>query len=502
MAGGMKNLAKDTAIYGTSSIIGRFLNWALVPIYTRVLNDTGEYGVVTNIYAWTALLLVILTYGMETGFFRFINRQDEKQPMRVYVSTLYSIAFTSAVFIFFCLLFLQPLSNGLGYGDHPEYIGMMTCIVAIDAFCCIPFAFLRYRGKAIRFAALKLINIFLNIFLNIFFLVLCPKLNDFCPELISWFYRPDYGVGYIFIANTFTTALTLILLIPDMLPALRAKFDFQRLKKMLNYSFPILVFGIAGIFNQTADKILFPFLFEDKDYAETQLGIYGACFKIGVVMVMFIQAFRYAYEPFTFARNKDSDDKKAYIEAMKYFIIFSLVIFSGVMYYIDLFKYIVTPEYYSGLIVVPIVMLGELFFGIYYNLSIWYKLTDNTRWGAYFSIIGCVLSVAIIIGFVPRYGFIACALALFISNLVMMSLSYFVGQKKFPIAYNLRSALFYTCLTAIFYAVAMTPPIDSLLLRLTYRTLILLIFIGIILKKDLPLSEIPIIGKYFKTKQV
>ena len=482
MASGIKQLAKDTAIYGLSTIIGRFLNWLLVPMYTRVLASTGEYGVVTNIYAWTALLLVILTYGMETGFFRFINKKEEQEPMRVYTSTLYSIAFTSILFIAGVLLFLHPASNVLGYGDHPEYIGMMACIIAVDAICCIPFAYLRYQRKPIRFATIKLFNILLNITLNIFFLVLCPVLHRARPELIGWFYRPDYGVGYIFVANTFTTAMTFLLLIPDMLPALRAKFDFQRLKNMLRYSAPILILGVAGIFNQTADKILFPFLFEDKAYADSQLGIYGACFKIAVVMVLVIQAFRYAYEPFIFAKNRDTDNKTSYSEAMKYFIIFALLTFLGVMFYIDVIKYFVDPKYYAGLSVVPIVMLGELFYGIYYNLSIWYKLTDRTHWGAYFSIAGCALTVAIIIGFVPRYGFIACAWASFASNLLMMLLSYFVGQKKYPVAYDLRSAFFFAMLTAGFYIVGMYLSIDSMALRLIFRTSLLIFFLGFIVR--------------------
>ena len=487
---GIKSLAKDTAIYGVSSIIGRFLNWMLVPIYTRVLQNTGEYGIVTNIYGWIALLLVILTYGMETGFFRFVNKRDEQEPMRVYATTLYSIAFTSLLFIVGILLYLNPVSNALGYGEHPEFIGLMAFVVAVDAICCIPFAYLRYQCRPIRFAAIKFFNIALNISLNLFFLLLCPLLNNSHPELIKWFYRPDYGVGYIFISNIFTTVVTFVMLIPNMLPALRAKFDFQRLKKMLRYSAPILILGIAGIFNQTAASILFPFLFEDRGQAISQLGIYGACFKIAVVMVMFIQAFRYAYEPFIFAKFKNSDDKKPYIEAMKYFVIFSLVIFLGVMFYIDVIKHFVESKYYSGLRIVPIVMLGELFYGVYYNLSIWYKLTDRTHWGAYFSLTGCALTVAIIIGFVPHYGFIACAWASFASNLLMMLLSYFVGQKKFPVAYNLRSTSFYIILSTVFYAAAMLPPIESTQLRLTYRTFILLVFIAIIIRKDLPLSEI------------
>ncbi|MDR3250368.1 MAG: oligosaccharide flippase family protein [Tannerella sp.] len=483
MAGGLRRLAKETAIYGLSSIVGRFLNWMLVPMYVRVLVNSGEYGIVTNIYGWTALLLIILTYGMETGFFRFVNKKEELSPMRIYASTLYSVAFTSTVFAVLALTFLTPASSFMGYAAHPEYIGMMVCIVAVDAFCCIPFAYLRYKNRAVRFAVIKLLNIGLNIFLNIFFLVICPAVNAENPELINWFYRPDYGVGYIFIANVFTTVFTFLALIPDMLPGLRAKPDLKKLKSMLTYSFPVLVLGIAGIFNQTADKILFPFLFDDKAYADSQLGIYGACFKIAVIMVMFIQAFRYAYEPFVFAANKGGDNRKSYADSMRYFIIFSLMIFLGVTFYLDVIKYLVVEEYYAGLKVVPIVMLGEFFFGIYFNLSIWYKLTDKTRWGAYFSIIACITTVAIIILFVPRYGFIACAWASFASNLLIMILSYFVGQRSFPVAYDLRSALFYCTVAAACYCAAMLPQIESPVARIAYRTLVLAVFAAIAVRK-------------------
>ncbi|MDR2920950.1 MAG: oligosaccharide flippase family protein [Tannerella sp.] len=495
---GMKRLAKDTAIYGVSSIIGRFLNWLLVPMYTRVLTSTGEYGVVTELYAWTALLLIILTYGMETGFFRFINKKEEKEPMRVYGSILYSLAFTSSLFFVLILCFLNPVSNALSYSDHPEYIGMMAGIVALDAFCCLPFAYLRYQNRPIRFAAIRLSSIGLNIFLNIFFLIICPWIYERQPEWIEWFYNAEYGVGYVFVANVITTLFTFILLLPEIMPGLRQKMNFPLLKQILRYSFPILILGIAGVLNQSIDKILFKFLFEDKEYAAAQLGIYGACFKIAVVMVMFIQAFRYAYEPFIFAKNKDTDNKKSYIEAMKYFIIFALVIFLAVMFYLDIIKRFVSPDYYSGLAVVPIVMLGELFFGIYFNLSIWYKLTDQTKWGAYFSIIGCTITVIIIVLFVPRFGFMACAWASFVSNLLMMMLSYFIGQKKFPVAYDLRSAFVYGSIAAICYVAGTLPSIESVPLRLLYRSIILILFLIFIIKRDLPLSEIPVIGRYFQ----
>jgi len=494
----MKRLARETAVYGLSSIVGRFLNWLLVPMYTRVLADTADYGVVTNLYGWTALLLVILTYGMETGFFRFINKKETENLLEVYATTLFSLLCSSGLFILLLWIFLSPVSNGLGYGNHPEFISLMGTIVAVDAFCSIPFAYLRYAGRAYRFAGLKLFNIFLNILLNIFFLVICPWLYAHNPSTIDWFYNPHYGVGYVFVANAFTTLITLCMLYPELKLGFQTRFNPLLLKQIIRYSFPILILGIAGIFNQTADKILFPFLFEDKAYAASQLGIYGACFKIAVVMVMFIQAFRYAYEPFIFAKNKSGNNQTAYAQAMKYFIIFSLVIFLGVMFYLDVLKYFVSEDYYPGLRVVPIVMLGELFFGIYFNLSFWYKLIDQTQWGAYFSIIGCVVTVTIILIFGPSYGYMACAWASFCCNLLMMFLSYFIGQKKFPIQYDLRSAFIYFALAGLLYIAGMTPSISSEIIRLTYRTILLLLFIGFIIQRDLPLKEIPYINRLFK----
>lgn len=498
MAEGMKRLAGETAIYGVSSIVGKFLNWMLVPIYTRVLTSQSDFGIVTNLYGWMALLLVLITCGMETGFFRFMNKKEIKLPMRVYGSTLFFVAFTSILFLVFTSGTLMPISHFLGYTQHPEYVGMMAGIVALDAFCCIPFAFLRYERKAVRFVMIRLVNIGLNIVLVLFFLIACPWLYEHCPGLIRWFYVPDYQIGYIFIANVITSVVTFFLLVPDMIPGLREKVSMSLLRQMLAYSFPILILGLAGVFNQTADKIVFPFLFEDKEYGNTQLGIYGACFKIAMIMMMFTQAFRYAYEPFIFAKNKDADSKKSYSEAMKYFIIFALFIFLGVTFYMDILKYFVAEEYYPGLRVVPIVLIGELFFGVYFNLSFWYKLIDQTRWGAYFSAIGCTTTIIIIVLFAPAYGYMACAWASFGSNLLMMIMSYLIGQKRFPIQYDLKSASFYGILASVFYLVGVLPPIEPELLRLGYRTVLLLLFLAIVIKKDLPLSELPYIGKKFR----
>ena len=483
---GIKSLAKDTAIYGLSSMVGKFLNWCLVPFYTYTLKASGEYGIVTELYGWTALVIVILTYGMETGFFRFANK-DDRNPEQVYSTTLCSLAVTSLLFIILGLVFLPNISQWMGYAEHPEFVGMMICIVAVDAFCCIPFAYLRYKNKAKTFAGIKLLMIFVNILFNLFFLWLCPKIHAKNPEAIRWFFKPDYGVGYIFLSNVFSTGITFLLLLPYFI---HVKVDFNRelLGKMLRYSMPLLVLGIAGIMNQTFDKVIFKHLFDDQATAQEQLGIYGACYKIAIIMMMFTQAFRYAYEPFIFAKNKSEDNRKAYSEAMKYYIIFALFIFLAVMFYIDIIKYIISSNYHSGLSVVPIILACYLFQGIYFNLSLWYKLTDRTQWGAYISLFGCLLTVLGNIMFVPKYGYIAAAWTSFVCYFLMMLICWALGQKFYPIRYEMKSALFYLVLTMVLFILGMNLPFDSLWLTLGVRTVLLGVFGIIVLKKDIPLA--------------
>ncbi len=487
---GMKSLAKDTAIYGLSSILGRFLNWCFVFLYINVLKTTAEYGIVTNLYAYMALLLILLTYGMETGFFRFANDKEEKNPTRVYTTGLISLATTSILFFALVWLFIKPVSQALGYPEHEDYIIMMALIIAVDAFTALPFAYLRYQRRPIRFASIKLLSIFLNIALNLFFILLCPWLYETHPGWISWFFNPDFLVGYILVSNVISSVTVLLILFPEIF-RVHYRFDRQLLGRMLRYSFPLLILGIAGIMNQTFDKMFYPRLAIDRPDALSELGIYGAVYKIAIVMVMFTQAFRFAYEPFIFARNKDADNKKSYSEAMKYFIIFGLFIFLLVMFYIDLVRFFMPAIYCTGLRVVPIVMLAELFFGIFFNLSLWYKLTDRTHWGAWFSLGGFLITAAINIWGVPRFGYMACAWAAFVCYLSMMLVSYFIGQRLYPIRYDLKSALRYTLLSALLYIIAVSVPIDSLLLRLAFRTLLLGVFVAYLLRHDLPLSEIP-----------
>ena len=359
---GLKSLAKDTAIYGVSSIVGRFLNYLLVPIYTISMPaSTGGYGVITNMYAITALLLVLLTCGMETGFFRFANKGDD-DPIRVYSTTLLTVGSISLSFLAVCLLFLKPIAGVMGYEEHPWYLGMMLIVIAMDAIQAIPFAYLRYKNRPIKFAALKMLFIFASIALNIVYFV----------------FMKGTDVGAAFLINLICTSLVMVCLISE-LRGFRYTLDRDLVKRMFRYSFPILILGIAGILNQVVDKIIFPFVYPDEAEAAVQLGIYGATSKIAMIMAMFTQAFRFAYEPFVFGKSREKDNRQMYAQAMKFFIIFTLLAFLAVMFYLDILRYVIGRDYWEGLKVVPIVMAAEMFMGVYFNLSFWYKLTDETK---------------------------------------------------------------------------------------------------------------------------
>lgn len=493
----LKSLAKDTAIYGMSSILGRFLNYLLVPLYTSNISAaSGGYGIITNLYAYTALLLVILTYGMETTFFRYANKTNE-DPQKVYSSTLIMVGFTSLLFIALVSIFLQPISGVMGYSDHSSYVWVMAATVSIDAFQCIPFAYLRYKKRPIKFAALKLLFIAFNIALNLLYFVVLPDLYKSYPEVIQHVYSPETGVGYAFYINLVCTASITFFFYKE-LTGFKYTFDKELAKRMLSYSWPILILGIAGILNQTADFILFPYLYKGSQ-AHQQLGIYGAASKIAMIMAMITQAFRYAYEPFVFGKGNDKDNRETYAVAMKYFIIFTLLAFLVVMGYINILRHIIGRDYWEGLKVVPIVMAGTIMMGVYFNLSFWYKLIDKTIWGAYFSGIGCFVLILINIIFVPQYGYMACAWAGLIGYATAMTLSYFVGQKKYPINYPLKSIGIYV-LIAVFFFIAITYSNEYLpkIYALAVNTLIIFAFIAHIIYHDLPLSSMPVIGKYFR----
>ena len=472
----MKTLAKDTAIYGISSIVGKFLNFLLVPFFTRVLENTADYGIVTNLYAWTALLLVILTYGTETGFFRFANKEGY-DVRSVYKTTFFTVFTTSVIFAVLCVVFQQPIANGLGYADHSNFIAMMAITVAMDAFASIPFAYLRYQKRPIVFASLKLLYVILNIAFSILFMVILKK----------------HDVTYVFVSNILATTIQTLILIPFTLPK-GGTYQWAALKDILSYSFPLLVLGVTGIMNQTLDRILFTFLYPGAD-AQAQLGIYGACFKVAMVMMMFTQAFRYAYEPFVFAKHKDRNSVEAYADAMKYYIIFSLMILLGVIFYLDIFKYIIPSSYWSGLKIVPVVLWTYVFQGIYFNLSFWYKLTDQTKWGAYLSLIGLVITLVLQLVWVPKIGYWASCGSSLVCYFVIMLISYLVGKRHLRIPYDLRSAGGYTLLTLCFlgayyggnYGLKVANMSETMVTSLHYvwSTILLIGFIAITYKLDL-----------------
>ena len=469
----LKSLAKDTAIYGLSSIVGRFLNYLLVPLYTHYMpKDSGDYGVSTNIYAYTALILVLLTFGMETTLFRFANDSKYK-PDTVFSTAMAVVASLTAVFLLLIFGFIGPISGALGYTEHPDYLLMMAVVVALDAIQAIPFSYLRFQKRAIRFASLKMLFIVLNIAMNVIYFVVLGKTSVF----------------YVFFINLLCTGLITFFFVPDMF-RIQWKFDSQLLKVMFSYSWPILVLGIAGILNQVADKIIFPLVYPDEAQANVQLGIYGSCVKIAMIMAMITQAFRYAYEPIVFAKNKDADKTEYYATAMKYFIIFTLLAFLCVMGWMPVLKYIIGADYREGLGVVPIVMMAEIFMGIYFNLSFWYKLIDKTIYGAWFSLAGCIVLFAVNILLIPTYGYWACAWGGFAGYGTAMVLSYIIGQQKNPIPYPLKSIALYFMTAMVAFALMewgenYLPAWGSFL----FSNLMILGFVVMIIKKDLPLSR-------------
>lgn len=499
----LKSLAKETAIYGISSIFGRFLNYLLVPLYTATMAaSSGAYGVITNVYSYTALLLVLLTFGMETTFFRFANKEGE-DPRRVYSTTLCLVGGVALVFVALVLIFIHPVSAWMDYPDHPEYVATMFVCVAIDAFQSIPFAYLRYQRKALKFAALKLLFIVPNILINLLYFVGVPWLygREATRPLVSWFFDGSIDFAWAFYINLFCTA-SVTLFFRRELTGFRYVFDRRLAARMWHYSWPILVFGIAGILNQVADKILFRFIAPHSGQeTDVQLGIYGAAVKIAMIMTLITQAFRYAYEPFVFNKSKEKDSKETYALAMKYFLIFTLLAFLCVTGYLDVIKYIIAPDYWEGLKVTPIVMVAGILLGVFFNLSLWYKLIDKTIYGMWFSLAGCVVLIAVNVVFIPQYSYMACAWGGVAGYGMATLLSYVFGQRLYPIDYPLKSIGVYVLLTAFFFALMQLVPASwPLWARLGVNTVLIALFVAHTVHYDFPLSALPVVGKYFRRK--
>lgn len=478
----IKKLAGETVIYGFTTILGRFVNWLLVPLYAGIF-ATQEYGIVINLMSYTALLMVLLTYGTETGFFRFATTDNKNN---VFSTLMTSLSVTTLLFIGLTSLYLREIADFLNIAEHKEYLVLLMITVSIDVISSIPFALLRLECRPIRFGIIKLVNIGINIGLNLFFLLLCPYLER--KGISLPFYNPDGGIVYIFISYLIASVFTFLLLLPYLLK-FRFYFSFGLLKSILKYSFPLLIVSLAGMINLQGDKIMMPKILGEvmsQEEALSMTGIYGANYKLALVMYIFTQGFRFAFEPFFFNYSKQQDSKKIYKDVFLYFTGFGLMIFLGMMYWIDIIKLFVRrPEYFAGIVIVPWVLMANLFQGMYYSLSLWYKLTDKTIYGAYMAIIGCIITLSMNIILLPRIGYLGSAYAVFTCFFVMCILSLIWGKKFYAIKYDLGKISFYFLLTIIFYFLGKYITFANPWITCIVRTPLLILFICIFLMREM-----------------
>jgi O-antigen/teichoic acid export membrane protein len=484
MSNPIKKLLGQTAVYGLSSIVGRLLNYLLVPLYTQVFADPSDYGVVSELYAWVAFLIVFLTFGMETAFFRFL--QDHEDKDKVFLNGFLTVIGVNVLFFCSLLYFNQDIAKVMLYPGHNEYIILLGAIVAIDAITALPLAKLRAENKALKFASIQFASIGVNIGLNLFFM-----LYLFDPT------RPEEGVLFILFANLIASLVKPLLLYRDFL-SIKFSFDLQLAKEMLVYSIPLVIAGFAGIINETLDRILLKHITYDGlnpaslNFAEEQVGIYSACYKLAMLVTILLQAYRYAAEPFFFAQMKSEDKNKVYAKVMNYFVATVCLVFLVVSLNIDIFKHFIRNEaYWSGLGVVPILLLANVFLGIYYNQSIWYKLSGQTRFGAYIAIVGATLTILINVVFIPEYGFYACAWATLVVYAFQMIASYYLGQRYYPIQYNLRKFFLYFGGALLLFVIAKLMQIDGVYTRLFFHNTLIIIYLVIVFSVEkIPLKRV------------
>jgi len=470
----IKKLAGQTLIYGLSTMLGRFLNYLLVMVHTVALKPF-LYGKLTYFYGSTAILLAVLTFGMETGFFRFASKKDENYS-KVLGTSLFTVFFTSLLFILSTFLF-RNLWKTYFEVDNYRIIIFFVLIISFDALSAIPFAKLRIDERPLKFMFIKLTGIAINIFINLFYLVLCRKLYESGnTSFFAQIYNPQLALEYVLIANLIGSGITLLILLPDIIKV-KTIFDLRVFKKLLNYSYPILLIGLAGMLNDNIDKILIPKLINDPN-PMAQLGIYGANFKLSVLMVLFIQMFRYAAEPFFFKNSESIDAKKLYADVMNYFVIFGLIIFLGVMFYIDIFKYFIAEEFRVGLHVVPILLIAKLIFGIVFSLSIWYKVTDKTYYGIIVAGIGAIITIVLNVILIPVIGYVGSAYASLCSYTVMLVVSYYLSKKHYLIQYNFKKLAIYFILAIALYLLSIFIKFNTNNIYLIFNTLLLVFFIG------------------------
>ncbi len=483
----LKRLARETAVYGLSSIVGRLLNYFLVPLYTRIFLP-HEYGIVTELYAYASFLMVLLTFGMETTFFRFSESHSEKN--KVYSTSLIPVIGLNLAFIILGMLGSSYIADRLHYDHHSEYLVYFAVILGLDAITAIPFARLRQQHRSLKFAAFKLVNIGINVTLNLFFLLLCPYLLKHGFYGIKVVYNPSFGVGYVFLSNMIASAVGVLLLFGDIFK-FKVEFDRKLFREMFIYALPLLLAGLAGMVNETLDRILLRYLLvvpagtaNASEYIMAQIGIYGANYKVSILMTLFIQTFRYAAEPFFFSHAKENNSRQLYAKVMTYFILFGLIIFLGIMLYIDIVKHFIGVKYYPGIGIVPILLLANLFLGVIFNLSIWYKLSNKTKYGAYITIFGAVVTIAANYILIPFMGYAGAAWATFICYFLMMILSYIWGQKYFHVDYDLPKITGYFLLALIIYFISKLWHFHSHVMPLIMNSMMFIAFMGLVFYKE------------------
>lgn len=489
----LKKLAGQTAIYGLPSIVGRLLNYLLVPLHTAAFVKES-FGVITEMYAYVAFLVVILTYGMETAYFRFQSKK-ENDSAEVYSTVLFSLLGSTSLFWLISITFSQSIANWIDYPDKSEYVIWFAFIVGLDAISSIPMARLRTENKAFHFATVNFASILVNIGLNVFWIGYCMPAYEkgVSNFLIDTFYTPEIGVGYVFLANLFASIIKFALLSP-LMARIKAVFNRQMLREMLFYSSPILIASLAIIVNESVDKILLKRLLVDNlgvDGANGQVGIYGACYKLSIIITLFIQAFRYAAEPFFFNQSQEKDARETYAKIMKYFTIVCALIFIGVMLYIDVLKHFISnPEYHVGLHVVPILLFANIFLGMFYNLSIWYKLSGKTHFGAYIASFGAIITIVLNLIFIPIYGYTASAWATLACYGSMVLISYWLGQKHYPVPYPLGKMAFYLILALGIYFLSNVLNLENQWLKYSTHTILMLLFMILVYVLEKPKKAI------------
>lgn len=483
MSNPIKKLLGQTAVYGLPSIIGRMLNFLLVPIYIKAFDDAKDYGVVSQLYAWVAFLVVFLSFGMETAFFRFLQNKEDKNE--IFSNSFLTVIGINILFFLSILLFNQNIAAALNVSEYPVFIILLGAIVCIDAVSAVPLAKLRAQERAAKFALIQTVSIAVNIGLNLFLMLVV-----FNKE------RPEEGVIFILSANLFSSLVKPIFLYKDFYN-IKFKFNPRIAKEMMIYALPIMIGGLAGIVNETIDRILLQNMMYDGhsdaslDFANREVGIYSACYKLSMLVTILITAYRYAAEPFFFAQLKNEDKNKIYSKVMNYFVAAVCAVFLLVSLNIDLIKVVFIPNkhYWVGLKVVPILLLANVFLGVYFNQSIWYKLSNQTKFGAYIAIAGAFLTITVNVVFIPTYGYMASAWATMIVYAFQMILSYILGQKYYPIKYNLRKFFLYL-LSALFlfYIASLFNFTEGSIVKVIVNNLIITLYIALVWYIEKPMQ--------------